>query len=233
MGPERTAPTSRDTGPGRSRTFGAQPPMGYGADMAAADDTPARTLRPRGQRTRQRLLDAGAAVFAERGYYTARVDDVVRAASASHGTFYLYFANKEELFRALAAEVVDAMTALADEFPDLDGPDVARSLHSWIDRYAALAGRSGAVVRVWADPGAADSEVGRVGADLARAVTGRIAARITPVAPDLDARVAATAVLAMLDRTVAAAHVAGDGAPDRTVVVDTLVRMVRTGLLGA
>lgn len=199
--------------------------------MAAADHTPpGRTLRPRGQRTRQRLLDAGAVVFAERGYYTARVDDVVRAAATSHGTFYLYFANKEELFHALAAEVVDRVTALADEFPPFDTPDAATALHDWIERYAAVTARSGAVVRVWADAGAADSEVGRVGADLARAVTDRIAERIAAVAPGLDARVAAGAVLAAIDRGAAAPD--APGAPDRSVAVDTIVRMLRTGVLG-
>ncbi len=50
----------------------------------------------------RRLLDAGMRVFAERGYHAARVDDIVRAARTSHGTFYLYFANKEDLLCTLA-----------------------------------------------------------------------------------------------------------------------------------
>ncbi len=53
----------------------------------------------------RKLLDAGMRVFAERGYHAARVDDIVRAARTSHGTFYLYFANKEDLLRALAVEI--------------------------------------------------------------------------------------------------------------------------------
>ena len=57
----------------------------------------------------RQLLDAGGEVFATKGYYAARVDDIVKLAETSHGTFYLYFANKEELFRALAAEVSDEM----------------------------------------------------------------------------------------------------------------------------
>ncbi|HEY1740702.1 MAG TPA: helix-turn-helix domain-containing protein, partial [Acidimicrobiia bacterium] len=63
----------------------------------------ARDRRAQGSETRLRLLDAGLAVFAERGYHAARVDDIVRAAETSHGTFYLYFANKEELLRDLAS----------------------------------------------------------------------------------------------------------------------------------
>ena len=67
----------------------------------------------------QRLLDAGVEVFAARGYHAARVDDIVKVAQTSHGTFYLYFANKEELFRALAENVATEMRALADALPPI------------------------------------------------------------------------------------------------------------------
>ena len=68
-----------------------------------SDPAAPRELRARGLATRERLLDAGATVFAQRGVHAARVDDIVKVAATSNGTFYLYFANKEELFRALAA----------------------------------------------------------------------------------------------------------------------------------
>ena len=90
--------------------------------------TPAqgRELRARGRRTLRKLLDAGVDTFAVRGYHAARVDDIVKRAKISHGTFYLYFANKEELFFALTQEVADELTKLADDFPKV-GPsrDVA------------------------------------------------------------------------------------------------------------
>src|SRR6185503_19557856 len=81
----------------------ASPAMSRAAPRAGAP-TRGRELRARGQRTQARLLEAGARVFAERGYHAARVDDVVKAARTSHGTFYLYFSNKEDLFRALAID---------------------------------------------------------------------------------------------------------------------------------
>ncbi len=74
---------------------------------------PARELRAQGRKTMRKLLDAGMRVFAERGFHAARVDDIVRAARTSHGTFYLYFANKEELLRALAIQCAEEMGALA------------------------------------------------------------------------------------------------------------------------
>src|SRR5207249_1763842 len=65
---------------------------------SVVNTAPDRALRTQGKQTKARLLDAGRHVLSERGYLAARVDDVVRVAEMSHGTFYLYFANKEDLF---------------------------------------------------------------------------------------------------------------------------------------
>jgi AcrR family transcriptional regulator len=71
-----------------------------------------------------RLLEAGLQVFADRGYHASRVDDIVRAAKASHGTFYLYFTNKEDLLRALAVDCAQELTVLADTIGPIT-PDAA------------------------------------------------------------------------------------------------------------
>src|SRR4051812_16515121 len=47
----------------------------------------------------KQTLDAALAVFGERGLATARLDDIAKRAGLSKGTIYLYFPNKEELFR--------------------------------------------------------------------------------------------------------------------------------------
>jgi len=51
----------------------------------------------------------------------------VKLAKTSHGTFYLYFSNKEELFRALAAEVAEEMQALAEALEPLRGGATGRA----------------------------------------------------------------------------------------------------------
>src|SRR6476619_5247225 len=98
-----------------------------------------RELRARGRRTQRQLLDAGVEVFATKGYFAARVDDIVKLAKTSHGTFYLYFANKEELFRPVAAEAADRRQAPADARGPLEaGPAGEASLREWIARFADL-----------------------------------------------------------------------------------------------
>src|SRR5262249_40573120 len=51
---------------------------------------------------RQAILDAGRRVFAELGYETATVRDIIRGTDLAAGTFYNYFRSKEEVFEALA-----------------------------------------------------------------------------------------------------------------------------------
>jgi AcrR family transcriptional regulator len=64
-----------------------------------------RTLSARGTRTRQRLLDAAEAVFAEHGYHDASVVKITEAAGVGQGTFYLYFASKQDVFDELVRDL--------------------------------------------------------------------------------------------------------------------------------
>src|SRR5215472_5614022 len=125
---------------------------GVRRDLPPPPGTPAATreLRAQGRKTMRKLLDAGMRVFAERGFYAARVDDIVRAARTSHGTFYLYFANKEELLRALAVECAHEMGSLAGGLGavsvDEEGAaELRRFLESFFSTYA----RFGPVLRAW------------------------------------------------------------------------------------
>ena len=109
---------------------------------------PPAVLRPRGERTRQRLLDAGAVVLPARGYPDARVDDIVAAAGVSHGTFYRYFDSKDDFFRMLAEAASDRMIALVDRLQLDAPPDELRAwLEDWFDAYEA----DGGVISTWQD----------------------------------------------------------------------------------
>lgn len=54
--------------------------------------------------TRQRLLEAGKAEFAERGLAGARFDEISLAAGHAKGTIYNYFDGKEALFFTIVGE---------------------------------------------------------------------------------------------------------------------------------
>jgi AcrR family transcriptional regulator len=61
----------------------------------------------RRERTRQRLLDAAAEVFAEVGLDAASVEAVCERAGFTRGAFYSNFSSKDELFLELAGRVSD------------------------------------------------------------------------------------------------------------------------------
>ena len=49
----------------------------------------------------EQILEAAAAVFANKGYYGARVADIASRAHVADGTIYLYFRSKEDILAAL------------------------------------------------------------------------------------------------------------------------------------
>src|SRR5437899_7580768 len=176
-----------------------------GRQARARGGGPAQTreLRARGKRTMRKLLDAGIEVFATRGYYAARVDDIVKVAKTSHGTFYLYFANKEDLFRALVLDVSEEIGELVDSLgpltPDADGFTMLRD---WLGRFAELHGHYGPVIKAWTEAEIDTSEFGRMGASVLGDFVIKLGQRIAKSpAVVTDPQLAALALVAMIERS--------------------------------
>lgn len=60
-----------------------------------------RPATPRGEQTRRRLFAAAETEFGCRGFHAASVSSITREAGVAQGTFYIYFASKEEILREL------------------------------------------------------------------------------------------------------------------------------------
>jgi AcrR family transcriptional regulator len=88
---------------------------------------------------RQQILNHARDVFAKRGYYAAKIDDIVSAAGIARGTFYLYFEDKRAIFEEIVDRVFTrlGMTILRVD-PNDAGRSVAAQIHENIRRIVAM-----------------------------------------------------------------------------------------------
>lgn len=56
---------------------------------------------------REAILRAATAVFAEKGFFNAKVADIAKAAGVADGTVYLYFKNKDDVLHSLFDRAMD------------------------------------------------------------------------------------------------------------------------------
>lgn len=64
---------------------------------------------------RRQILQAAAEVFAVKGFYGAKIEDIAQAAHIGKGTVYEYFRSKEQLFAELIKEGVGHFEKMLDE----------------------------------------------------------------------------------------------------------------------
>jgi len=159
-------------------------------------DAPEAESEPRSARTRRKLLDGALRAIDDRGFHATRVDDIVRHAGVSHGAFYLYFDDKQELFRILAAEAAEDMIARVDQLT-VTGAPRGEALVDWLEDWVDAYRRHGAVIRAWMEDHARDRGLrkvandafGRILDDLNQTVDAKALGPLGPVA-----------LLAMLER---------------------------------
>ena len=71
---------------------------------------PVRPATSRGERTRQRLMEAAIQIIGAQGIAATRVSDIADRAGCGYGTFYKYFGGKIDLVRQAMVEVYGEMT---------------------------------------------------------------------------------------------------------------------------
>lgn len=101
--------------------------------------------QPRWQRRSEdrprEICAAALEVFAERGFAAARLDEIARRAGVSKGTLYLYFSDKEALFRSVVRDTVAAnIDSVGDAVMASDLP-FAEVASLFLQRFADLAER--------------------------------------------------------------------------------------------
>lgn len=82
-------------------------------------------------------MDAAIDVFAQKGFYGARISDIAKKARVADGTIYLYFKNKDDLLISLFE---DRMEVIVDRFRHRisDEPSAIERLRGFIDQHLKM-----------------------------------------------------------------------------------------------
>ncbi len=175
------------TDPGGLRRDEAETGGGGGGDRSKR--TP---LSRRGQRTRTNLIESGRQAILERGIDGTRVDDVVTRAGTSHGTFYLYFANIDELVDHIELVCDNETASLLSEALRTE-PSPARAT-ALVGAASSIHHRYGEAASPWAQRRNADSRLTYLHEQVVPKVPGG--------PTDVAGSVRLLSVLAVLDRLV-------------------------------
>src|ERR1700744_2005769 len=106
------------------------------------------TAAPRWKRRKtdrpQEILDAALACFAARGFAGTRMEDIAARAGVTKGTIYLYFENKEAVFKPLARESIGTrLSETTEEIKKYEGatPDLLRFVITSMNTFIATSDR--------------------------------------------------------------------------------------------
>ena len=129
----------------------------------------------RGARTRQRLVEAAATVFAEYGYSAARIADMVRMAGISHGNFYRHFPGKDEALLAVLEEPLADLRRASGRGPDHSATVDLAELIEANTRYFTVYARQRHLFRVMREAAAVNPEFARLWLSVRQGFVGRTA----------------------------------------------------------
>lgn len=85
---------------------------------APVASTAAERRAARADAKREEILDAAQSMFTEKGYHETGIADIAAELGMGHGTFYRYFANKQDIAaKVLERAIMNIASAIADEDP--------------------------------------------------------------------------------------------------------------------
>ncbi len=102
------------------------------------DNDPKPRWRRRKDARPAEITEAALACFAARGFAATRLEDIAQRAGITRGTLYLYFPNKEELFKAVVRQAIGPALARAGGLiaasPDASSAELLRQVIATIPR---------------------------------------------------------------------------------------------------
>jgi len=115
--------------------------------LAEGDTADRKPRTERGRRTLRALLDAAAQEFGSKGFHATGITDITRSAGVALGSFYTYFASKEEIFRALVTDLSAQVKAQVGPHVQA-APDALSAEKVALESYLAFVSRHQLIYRI-------------------------------------------------------------------------------------
>ncbi|NMO04939.1 TetR/AcrR family transcriptional regulator [Gordonia sp. TBRC 11910] len=173
---------------------------------ATTNATGAKPLTPRGERTRAALVAAARVIFERDGFGESRLIDITGQANVAAGSFYTYFASKEEILQAVLADAQEDMLHPGEPHVEVDDDDptevIAAANRAYFEAYA----RNAQLMVVLDQVAATHPDFRRLRRERTELFMRRNAKRIEDLQkrgladPDLQPAMAASALSAMVSR---------------------------------
>ena len=188
------------------------------------------------QENRAKLIVAARKVFAEKGLGAATARDIVRGTDLATGTFYNYFDDKEDCFRAVFEEFAEPARTAAREKRLQPGIGLEQRIYdayrAWFELVAAdpqmfeIMRRNADAVAMMGAPDLFAEAVRQLVEDMEQWVAeGHLPAALEPWLPHVARSIAGGGFQI-------AAHMADEGVSDVDAAADFCTRLLLNGLRG-
>ena len=189
------------------------------------------------QRTRQRILEAARAVFAERGFSKATAEEISTKAGVGYGTFYLYFEDKRQALHTILSEVDNQLYQLgqSESEKQVQGlgalAPIRKTVSAFFDSFKANAD----VLKICHELSATDSDFknqhDKVRARLVNRIKEHILkGREVGNARNIDPDIASISIAGMIE-TIAVDWFFNNREWDREKVIDTVAKLYYSSIV--
>jgi AcrR family transcriptional regulator len=192
-------------------------------------------LSVRATATVNRLLEAGARVFANDGFHGANAEQIAVEANLSRGAFYKYFDDKLDLLRELSKRCESEVVLLLESLPRMVAdPRFGADLREWLPSFISLVNEYASVFRVWMESNVSDQIIEETGERVSLQTSLAIREMVEGVdrSYSFDLRAAGLMFVALLQRVPQAAALAQYVHSDEDLV-EILASFIERGLLNS
>lgn len=178
--------------------------------------------RAQAEETRRLLVEAARSVFHDRGFVATSVAAITERADTAHGTFYLYFRNKEDIFREVIQDLVVELYEHSFTSTDrldgrVDASRMRQRIAGFLETFASQAG----LWRAMLEATLTSAELAAAWHEARRSMRSQVLSRWEPMAEDGDALDidlvgAAEALMSMVEWLAFRGSVLGD--PEAAIV---------------